>query len=141
MVKGCIFCKIAKGKMPCYKVYEDKKIIAFLDINPAVKGHTIVIPKKHYNDVFDCKDKLLEKIIKVIQKISINYKEKLGCTGVNILNASGKSAEQSVFHLHFHILPRFDDDGYKLTTQTGYVKEDLEKLAEKLKIEDRIEKK
>ena len=136
MVKGCIFCKIAKGKMPCYKVYESKKVIAFLDINPAVKGHTIIIPKKHYENVFDCKDKILAEVIKVVQKISIHYKEKLGGSGVNILNASGKSAEQSVFHLHFHILPRFDDDGYKTFPKTGYVKEDLENLANLLKIEE-----
>lgn len=136
MVKGCIFCKIAKGKMPCYKVYENKKVIAFLDINPAVKGHTLVVPKKHYENVFDCKDKILAEVIKVVQKISIHYKEKLGCSGVNILNASGQSAEQSVFHLHFHILPRFDGDGFKTFPQTGYVKEDLENLANQLKIED-----
>ncbi len=136
MVKGCIFCKIAKGKMPCYKVYEDKKFIAFLDINPVVKGHTLVIPKKHYENIFDCKDKVLEKMIKVIQKIAINYKEKLGCTGVNILNASGQSAEQSVYHIHFHIVPRFDEDGYKTWPNTGYQKEDLESLTNKLKLEE-----
>ena len=136
MTKGCIFCKIAKGKMPCYKVYEDKKIIAFLDVNPMVKGHTLVIPKKHYENLFDCKDKILEKMIKATQKIATHYKEKLDCTGVNIMNASGKSAEQSVFHIHFHIIPRIDDDGYKVWPNTGYVKEDLEKLAKVLKIED-----
>lgn len=136
MVKGCIFCKIAKGKMPCYKVYEDKKVIAFLDINPSVKGHTLIIPKKHYENIFDCKDKILAEVIKVAQKISLHYKEKLGCSGVNILNASGESAEQSVFHLHFHILPRYDNDGYKTFPKTGYVKEDLENLANQLKIEE-----
>ncbi len=134
MVKGCIFCKIAKGKMHSYKVYEDKKVIAFLDINPIAKGHTLVISKKHYENIFDCKDKILEKIIKVTQKIAINYKVKFGCTGVNILNASGQSAEQSVFHIHFHIVPRFDTDDYKTWPNTGYQKEDLESLANKLKL-------
>jgi len=136
MTRGCVFCKIAKGKVPCYKVYEDKKIMAFFDINPIAKGHTLVIPKKHYENLFDCKDKILEKMIKISQKIAINYKEKLGCTGVNILNASGQSAEQSVFHIHFHVVPRFDDDGYKMWPKTGYQKEELKSLAEKLKIEE-----
>lgn len=136
MAKGCMFCKIAKGKVPSYKVYEDKKIIAFLDINPIAKGHTLVIPKKHFENLFDCKDKIVEKMAKVSQKIAINYKEKLGCTGVNILHASGQAAEQSVFHIHFHIVPRFDDDCYKLWPNTGHVKEDLENLAKLIKLEE-----
>lgn len=136
MKKDCLFCKIVKGKIPCYKVYEDKKVFAFLDINPITKGHTLVIPKKHYENMFDCKDKILEKMIKATQKIATHYKEKLGCTGVNILNASGQSAEQTVFHIHFHIIPRFENDGYKIFTSTGYEKEDLDKLANILKIEE-----
>lgn len=122
--------------MPSYKVYEDKKIIAFLDVNPIAKGHTLVIPKKHFENIFDCKDKIVEKMAKVTQKIAINYKEKLGCTGVNIINSSGQSAEQSVFHIHFHIIPRFEEDGHSIWPKTKYVKEELENLANKIKLEE-----
>jgi len=132
MTKDCIFCKIAKGKIPCYKVYEDKRIIAFLDVNPIAMGHTFIIPKKHYESIFDCKGKLLENMIKVTQLLSVHYKEKLGCTGVNLLNSSGKSAEQEIPHIHFHLVPRFDEDGYQLTHKTDYQKGDLEVLAKTL---------
>lgn len=141
MAKGCMFCKIAKGKVPSYKIYENKKVIAFLDINPIAKGHTLVIPKKHFENVFDCKDKILAEMIKATQKIALHYKEKLGCTGVNILNASGASAEQQVPHLHFHIIPRIEGDGHKIWPVTEHVTENLERLAYEIKMGDELEPK
>ncbi len=131
----CIFCKIINKEIPCYKIYENDFVLAFFDITQIAKGHTLVIPKKHFVNIFDCEDKYLEEIIKVIKIISNHYKKVLNCTGVNILNASGKSAQQSVFHIHFHIIPRFDNDGYDIWPKTGYEKEDLEELKEKLKLE------
>jgi len=134
-MEDCIFCKIIKGEIPCHNIYENKKVFAFLDINPACKGHTLVIPKEHFVNVFDCSDDYLSEVIKAIKLISNHYKKTLDCDGVNILNASGKEAQQSVFHLHFHILPRFEDDGYDTWPNTGYQKEDLEKLKEKIKLD------
>ncbi len=134
-MEECIFCKIIKGEIPCIKIYENEYTLAFLDINPVVKGHTLVIPKKHYVNVLDVDDFYLSEVLKSVKKIANHYVNKGLASGVNILNATGKSAEQSVFHLHFHILPRTDNDNYKTFPKTGYIKEDLLKLKEIYKIE------
>ena len=101
----CIFCKIINGEIPSYKIYEDEYTYAFLDIAKDIEGHTLVIPKKHALNVLDCETEILTKLLETVQRISKHYVEDLGYDGVNILNASGAAAEQSVFHLHFHILP------------------------------------
>ncbi|MBQ3048216.1 MAG: HIT family protein [Clostridia bacterium] len=103
---NCIFCKIAKGTAPCYKIYEDEMTLAFLDISKDTYGHTLVIPKAHCTNILDCKEDVLSAVIKTVKKVSNHYVENCGFKGVNVLNASGEEAQQSVFHLHFHILPR-----------------------------------
>lgn len=107
----CIFCKIIKGEIPSYKIYEDDKVYAFLDISCDSYGHTLVIPKKHCTNVLDCDADSLQAVIAACQKIASHFVDDCGFTGVNVLNASGKSAQQSVFHLHFHIIPRKEEDG------------------------------
>jgi len=132
---NCVFCKIIKGEIPCYKIYENEFVLAFLDITPISKGHTLVIPKKHFENILDCNDLYLCEVTKAIKLISNHYTNKgVHCDGVNIMNATGKAAQQSVFHLHFHIVPRFVDDGFDTWPKTGYQKEDLTKLADKLKM-------
>ena len=106
----CVFCKIIKGEIPSYKIYEDEKVYAFLDIAKDAFGHTLVIPKKHCVNIFDVSEEDYCVVMKVVKKISEHYKS-LGYTGVNIMNASGLDAQQSVFHLHYHIFPRKKDDG------------------------------
>ncbi|MEG1581661.1 MAG: HIT domain-containing protein [Clostridia bacterium] len=106
----CIFCEIVKGNIPCKKIYENEYVLAFLDVSNDVIGHTLVVPKKHYENIIDCPLSLLLEVVKVVKKISKHYTENCCFTAVNILNASGASAQQSVFHLHFHILPRKEDD-------------------------------
>ena len=107
----CIFCKIVKGEAPCYKIYEDEFALAFLDISKDCDGHTLVVPKAHRENVFDCEEELLGKVMAAVKKVAEHYKNECGYDGVNILNASDKSAQQSVFHLHFHLLPRKMEDG------------------------------
>ena len=131
----CIFCKIVEGQIPCEKIFENEHTIAFLDLNPVVKGHTLVIPKKHSVNVIDTDDFYLSEVLKTVKKIANHYIKNNLATGINILNASGKSAEQSVFHLHFHILPRNDTDNMKTFPNTGYIKEDLVKIKEIFKLE------
>ena len=104
MEENCIFCKIANGKSPCYKIYEDDWSLAFLDISKDTYGHTLVVPKQHAESILDCPDEILSHVINTVKKVSNHYVNKCGFKGVNILNASGKEAQQSVFHLHFHIL-------------------------------------
>lgn len=102
------------GDIPPKKVYEDDLVLAFLDINPVSLGHTLIIPKKHFQDVFEMDDQYLEAVGKASKKISSLLKEKLQCSAVNLLNASGKDAGQTVFHFHLHVVPRYPEDGLDL---------------------------
>ncbi len=133
-MKDCIFCEIIKGSVPCYKIYEDEYALAFLDISNDCNGHTLVIPKKHFVNVLDCEEKYLNGVINAVQKLAKHYVETCGFEGVNILNASGEAAEQSVFHLHFHILPRKKTDNLHTFPNLPKNKESLAELAEKLKL-------
>lgn len=134
-MKDCLFCKIINGEVPSYKVYEDDYVYAFLDIANDVYGHTLVISKKHYNNVIDCPARSLGKIIASVKKIGDHFIS-LGYSGYNIINNSGASAEQSVMHLHFHILPRKDNDGVKVWKELGKQTKALEDIAKELYFED-----
>ncbi len=131
----CIFCKIARGEISHNKIYEDKHTLAFLDMRPASKkgGHTLVIPKKHYELITEIPDNELEAIIKTIKKIS-NALLKFG-QGLNILQNNKKIAGQYVEHLHFHLIPRFENDGITVEkwSPQKYPKNKIEKVAEKIK--------
>ena len=129
---NCIFCKIIKGEIPSYKIYENDMVYAFLDIACDSYGHTLVIPKKHCANVLDCDRQYLDAVIEAVQKISNHYVNNCGFDGVNVLNASGASAEQSVFHLHFHIVPRKKGDGLKMWPLDGKQELDLQKIAREL---------
>ena len=108
--KGCIFCEIIEGKEKSWKVYENKHVYAFLDINPMNKYHTLIIPKNHYVNLFDVPDKDLREVISVVRKIAKLYEKKFGMKNVQIINSSGRDAQQDVFHIHFHIAPRKKGD-------------------------------
>ena len=106
----CIFCKIVAGEIPSHKVYEDDHTLAFLDIFPASEYHTLVIPKKHYVNMFDIPEGEAVAIMKTIKKIVTLFQSKLGLENLNVYNNSGALAQQEVFHIHFHIVPRFAAD-------------------------------
>ncbi len=133
-MQDCIFCKIIKGDLPSYKIYEDKNTYGFLDISNDGNGHILVIPKKHCENVLDASDEILTDIIKTIKKISNHLVKNCGFDGVNIINASGKEAEQSVFHLHFHILPRKQGDSMNVFPKLKKSDMTLEEMCEKLKV-------
>ena len=116
-MQDCIFCKIAKGEVPSKKVYEDDDIIAFLDINPANKGHTLVASKNHYENIFSVDEEILKKMISVVKVIAEKIKNSLECDGINIMQNNGKHAGQLVNHIHFHIIPRFPGDRVLITYQ------------------------
>lgn len=103
----CIFCKIVDGEIPSYKVYEDSDVLAFLDISQVTKGHTLVIPKKHYENFIDVEPETLQKVMAVAQDLAKDYMDKLSCTGMNILSNVNEVAGQSVFHFHVHLIPRY----------------------------------
>jgi len=132
--KDCVFCKIISGEFSSYKIYENEWVLAFLDISKDCLGHTLVVPKKHFKNVLDCDDKYLEECIKAVKLISNHYVKNCGFDGVNILNASEECAEQSVFHLHFHIIPRKNDDKMKVYPTLPGTDVDFEKQLELLKV-------
>lgn len=131
-MNDCIFCKILKGEIPSYKIYENDKVYAFLDIACDAVGHTLVIPKRHYVNVLDCDKEYLDAVIEAVQLISRHYVEHCGFDGVNVFNASDASAEQSVFHLHFHIIPRKQGDGLRMWPLTEKRDLNLEEIRKKL---------
>ncbi len=121
----CIFCKIINNEIPSKKVYEDNNVLAILDISQATKGHTLVIPKKHYDNIFDIEESSLVNIIKVVNKLSKHYKEVLNIDDLNILNNSGELAGQTVNHFHIHIIPRYSKNDLTITFNSNELDEEL----------------
>ena len=111
----CVFCDIISGKIPCFKVYESDNVLAFLDISQATKGHTLIIPKKHYESIFDLDDTVAKEIITVAKKIALLMKKNLNIDSVNLLNNSGKTAGQEVNHFHLHVIPRYSSNDVNIT--------------------------
>jgi histidine triad (HIT) family protein len=110
----CIFCKIADGEMPSTRVDEDERTISFMDIAPATRGHALVIPREHSADLLSVDDEDLRAVASAAQRLAARAKERLGADGVNLLNACGAVAFQSVFHFHMHVIPRYEGDGLRL---------------------------
>ncbi len=106
----CIFCKIVGGEIPSFKIYEDNKVYAFLDINPVNAGHTLVIPKEHYIVLPQMPEALATHLMKVVKYLSGAIFEITGAHGINVFQNNGAAAGQEVPHVHFHIIPRFQDD-------------------------------
>ena len=106
----CIFCKIVRGEAKSWKVFENESVYAFLDIHPVNEYHTLVIPKLHYQNIFDVPEKELLEVMAVVRKLVLLYSSKLGIRNVQIINSSGHEAQQDVFHIHFHIVPRKTGD-------------------------------
>lgn len=112
MSTDCIFCKIVAGQLPCTRIYEDDDVLAFLDIGPVVKGHTLVIPKAHHDPITQTPLPILHKLIAVVQRVADAQLRGLKADGVNVSQANGRSAGQVVSHIHFHVIPRFSTDGH-----------------------------
>ena len=108
MTEDCIFCKIIEDEIPSHKVYEDESVVAFLDVNPVSKGHTLVLPKKHVETIHDAEG--MEYMWDAIVKVANAIKAAFGAEGVNIDQNNGEIAGQEVFHLHFHVTPRYTGD-------------------------------
>lgn len=121
-IADCIFCKIVKGEIPSYKLYEDGRTLAILDINPVNKGHTLVLPKEHYVNILDTPEPLLIATMRTVKKLAqllSNYAE-----GVNVHHNANKAAGQVVDHLHFHVIPRYLEDGLELWKGRGMYEKD-----------------
>lgn len=130
----CIFCKIVNGEIPGEKVYEDEEVVGIMDINPANKGHALVLPREHYETYTDLPDELAGKIAKVTKKVANGVLKATGVEGYNILNNNHKVAGQLVGHVHFHVIPRYENDGIKIDMPTKeYEDNELSDYAQKIK--------
>lgn len=121
-MENCIFCKIIKGEAEAKKIYEDDFVLAFATRGPVSEGHTLVIPKEHCESILDISAESLAKVMEVARSLALKIKTEVGATGVNVLHAAGVDAQQSVFHFHLHIVPRFPDDGLDLWFKAGIEK-------------------
>lgn len=128
----CIFCKIIAGEIPSYKIYEDDKTFAFLDIKPINPGHILVVPKNHYQNMEEISDNDLQALILVVKKIGAALKNKLGVIGYNIHENNDLIAGQAVPHLHFHIIPRKEGDGFGHWHGSTYLPDEAEIIVKKL---------
>lgn len=132
-MESCIFCKIIKGELPSSKVYEDSDVLAFLDIKPVNSGHTLVIPKKHFESIHDTPDEIVAKLSVAAKKVAGAIQKNLGAEGVNIGMNNGKAAGQIVFHAHIHVMPRYGKDSFKLWAGKEYKSGEREAVAEKIR--------
>ena len=135
MKDDCIFCKIIKGEIPSFTVYEDDDFKVILDRFPAAPGHVLVIPKAHYSDMFELSEEAATKLYPLAKKIAKRIKEVTGSEGINIVQNNGEAAGQSVYHFHLHIIPRKTGDGIILNKSSNMETtiEELEAMWHKLK--------
>jgi|SRR5271168_2974773 len=131
---NCIFCKIIDGSIPADKVYEDEHTLAFLDIRPTNVGHTLVIPKDHFENIYTTPDETLCRLMISVRKIALAVKNAVDAEGINISMNNERPAGQLVFHTHIHIIPRFETDGFKSWGHTEYKDGEAEKVAEDIRI-------
>lgn len=133
--KDCIFCKIIAGDIPSAKVYEDEHVYAFLDISQTTKGHTLVIPKTHTKNIYDTPETIAKALFGRVPKIAKAIQKTYQADGMNILNNNEPVANQTVFHLHFHLIPRYegDADNFNFTWKNNtehYTPDDLQVIAQ-----------
>lgn len=141
MSESCKFCGVVAGENPASIVYEDGNVLAFMDLHPANVGHTLVVPKEHWETIYDIPEKVLSDLFAVVKRISVAVKKAVGAEGISILQFNGRSAGQSVMHLHVHVIPRFRGDAISkligaMLGPTGFekaAKEDLDEIAKKIK--------
>ena len=133
MEENCIFCKILKGDIPSTVVYEDELFKAILDVNPAARGHVIILTKKHVPNIFELPQEEALGIMSVAKKIACALQKAYSCDGVNILQNNGEAAGQTVFHLHVHVIPRFKGDTVNIGWKPGEMPEDMEAIADEIK--------
>ena len=119
MKNDCVFCAIAAGEIPCFKVYEDELVLAYLDINLFSEGHTLVIPKAHTTGLLDTPEETLAALLARVKKVAAHLKTALGCDGFHILQNNGAAAGQTVGHIHFHIVPRRNGDPIEFANRPG----------------------
>lgn len=132
---NCIFCKIANGEIPSSTLYEDEMVRVILDISPATKGHTLILPKEHYANLYEISDEMAAHVTKTAKKMAKKMQEELGIEGLNVLQNNGELAGQTVFHYHMHLIPRYQEDKVNMKWENGELSEsNKEELVKKLSL-------
>lgn len=134
-MNNCIFCKIAKGDIPSHKIYEDEHVFAFLDIKPNNPGHTLVIPKEHFENIYTIPDEEFARVSLGAKKIALAIKNSLDADGINLSMNNEEAAGQVIFHAHLHVIPRYKTDGFKHFPKKSYKDGEAEVVLEKIKKE------
>lgn len=136
-MSACLFCDILAGQLPASMVYEDEDVVAFLDLFPVHLGHTLVIPRRHMADLSTCPGPLVGRLFEVGAQLAPAIVQAAGAQGYNVWTANGAAAGQEVFHLHLHVLPRYDDDTFGLRFPKGYpseaARDDLDAMAKRIR--------
>jgi len=112
----CIFCKIIAGEIPAVKVLDDERVLAFMDINPSSRGHMLVVPKKHAENIFEVSESDLAAVTIAVKRCATAVKEALKAEGVTVLQLNGKASDQIVPHIHIHVMPRWENDGLSISS-------------------------
>ena len=132
MAEHCIFCKIARQEEPASRIYEDGKVLAFLDMRPVGEGHTLVIPKKHYENIHEIPEEEIANLFKIVKKLASAIKESMKADGLSVVQNNGRAAGQDVFHVHVHIIPRYEGQDSQRTREIHKQRE-LDKVATKIR--------
>ena len=117
--ENCIFCKIANGEIPSRTIYEDDDFRIILDLNPATRGHALILSKNHYKNLYDMDDDMASKVLPLAKKMAYHMQEKLKCDGFNLIQNNNEIAGQTVFHFHMHLIPRYKDDNQSFVMSPG----------------------
>lgn len=129
----CIFCKLANGDIPTNVVYEDDDFTVIMDASPATKGHSLILPKEHFSNIYELDDELAGKVFVLAKKLATEMTDKLQCDGFNIVQNNGETAGQTVFHFHMHLIPRYKGDNQKIGwNPTEPSKEEQKEILDKL---------
>lgn len=125
----CIFCKLANGEIPTATLYEDNDFRVILDLGPASKGHALILPKEHYDNLYELDDETASKVLVLAKKMITRMTKALGCDGYNLVQNNGEAAGQTVHHFHLHLIPRYKDDqvglGWNMGKLTDEDKEEI----------------
>ncbi|BCX13971.1 MAG: hydrolase [Candidatus Dojkabacteria bacterium] len=134
-MRETVFTKIVKGEIPCFKLGENENAFAFLDINPVTEGHSLVVPKYPYRNIFDTPENILGDVIVLAKEVAILLKDKLGADGINIVSSNGREANQEIEHLHFHVVPRYKKESLNIWQELRkyQVTETIEDVYKKIK--------
>ena len=133
--ENCIFCKIMAGEIPSRTVFEDDDFKVIMDVGPAAKGHSLIVQKQHYADIYELPSELAGEAMKLAKRMATHMTTVLNCDGFNIMQNNGEVAGQTVFHYHLHLVPRYKDAAPILTwTQNHFSDEEMDELAEKLSV-------